>query len=208
MSPRLVLASASPRRRELLRDVVAEFEVAPTDIPEPLGADGPATALALALAKARAAAALNPGAVVLAADTVVYDEQGLLGKPEDAADAVAMLRRLAGRTHRVATGVAAVANGRDGSEVVATEVTMAPLAKRTIALYVASGRPLDKAGAYAIQDMDVPTVARWDGCYCNVVCLPLWAVARLLGEQGVSCTEPTAATPYCAACPDRRPSQA
>ena len=169
----LVLASASPRRRDLLARLGLAFEVRPTDADEtwPDLPVGPA-AEAVALRKARAARA--PGALVLAADTVVVLDGDVLGKPADAADARATLRRLSGRTHTVTTGLALGLDGRETTASATTAVTFAELTDAEIAAYVATGSPLDKAGSYGIQDdAGALLVARIDGDYFNVVGLPL-----------------------------------
>lgn len=193
---RLVLASASPRRQALLRGLGLGFQVVPSGLEEPLVADVPPERLAtrLARAKARAVAArLGPGepAVVLAADTLVVVEGAVLGKPADAAEARAMLRRMAGRTHAVVTGVAALATatGEELVEAVTTAVTMHPYGEEAIAAYVATGEPLDKAGAYAVQGLGARLVARVDGCYTNVVGLPVRTTARLLRALGIAVPE-------------------
>jgi septum formation protein len=201
---RVVLASASPRRRELLTAILPQFDVRPADVLEEFRGDAREDAARLALAKAEAVLAQDPGALVLAADTIVADERGSYGKPRDAADAAEMLRALRGRPHLVATGVAVATGGwAPIVSVSETIVEMADLPDEAIAAYVASGRPLDKAGAYAIQDEDVPTVAAWHGCYCCVVGLPLWRTRELLADLGALAAEPHDAFPRCATCPER-----
>lgn len=209
---RLILASGSPRRRELLAALVTDFEVIASNVEEPPIAGDPVSgALQLASAKAVAVAVENPGCIVIGADTVVYDGppgQGHdYGKPASPVAAVAMLRALRGRAHHVVTSVVIV--GRDAVTAVTSvsSVTLAALDDARIDAYVASGRPLDKAGAYAIQDEDVPTVARLDGCYCGVMGLPLWKVQRLLLETGIDAADPSRTHLRCASCPERpRPS--
>ena len=198
-----MLASASPRRRELLAALVAGFEVAAADIPEPMGDDPRETAITLAKAKAHAVAARMPGAVVLAADTVVHDGTQPYGKPADAAEAASMLRSLRGRAHTVLTGMAVAAGARLATAWSEARVTMAALPDDAIDAYVASGSPLDKAGAYAIQDEHVPTVATLEGCYCCVVGLPLWKTRSLLESAGLPCRAPDSTYPRCTTCPDR-----
>ena len=184
----LILASASPRRRELLGRICAGFTVVPADVDESLD-PGPVAAAVerLALRKARAIAAGARDAVVLAADTVVVVDGAVLGKPAGPDDARAMLRRLRGRPHEVVTGVAVVdaAAGREASLSVTTRVLMAAYSDATLDAYVASGAPLDKAGAYAIQDRDGALVDGLAGSYTNVIGLPLGATRRLLGAFGV-----------------------
>jgi len=190
---RLVLASASPRRRELLKSIAPQFEVVPSEIEETLE-DGPApVAVArLALRKARAVAARVREAVVLAADTVVILDGAALGKPADAREARAMLRRLRGREHEVITGVAVLDSrtGREASTSVVSRVRMAVYSDTTLEGYVASGAPLDKAGAYAIQDLGGALVERLAGSYTNVVGLPVEETRWLLAEFGVPVSAP------------------
>ena len=201
---RVVLGSASPRRRELLSAILPEFEVVSADIDETLSEHPREDAARLAIAKARAVLEVERSAVVIGSDTIVADATRSFGKPRDAADAVAMLRDLAGRPHLVLTGVAVAVEGWAPIAAVSeTVVEMAALDDATIAAYVASGRPLDKAGAYAIQDEDVPTVERWHGCYCGVMGLPLWLTRELLYEYGVAADAPLDRLARCAACPER-----
>ena len=190
---RVVLASASPRRRELLRRLLADFDVRPSAVDERLE-PGPLTdAVArLAIEKARAVGADGGPGVILGADTIVVIDGDGLGKPADGADASAMLRRLRGREHDVLTGVA-VLDAATGSVHCATEVTRVLMARYDDALidrYVASGAPLDKAGAYAIQDLDGGLVDAVVGSYTNVIGLPLGLTRRLLGAAGVRVTVP------------------
>lgn len=201
--PEVVLASGSPRRRELLAALLAEFEVRVSDVPEPLTGGSPTDAIGLASAKAAAVADVSPGAVIIGADTIVFDDLRQYGKPGGPESAAAMLARLQGRMHRVATGVAVIHAGRRFTGVSISEVTLQRLEHREIMAYVASGRPLDKAGAYAIQDDDVPTVAGLSGCYCGVMGLPLWRLADLLSHVGVACAVPDATFARCAVCPER-----
>jgi septum formation protein len=174
LSVPLVLASASPRRRDLLARLGLTFEVRPSDADEtwPLGRlPGPAAA-EVALRKAHAVD--SPNALVLAADTVVVLDGHVLGKPADAADAVDTLSRLSGRTHEVATGLALRFDGRETTAFETTRVTFARLSLAEITAYVASGSPMDKAGAYGIQDdLGAVFVERIEGDYFNVVGLPL-----------------------------------
>lgn len=200
---RVVLASGSPRREELLSALTSDFAVITSDVPEPLTDDAVADAVTLARAKALAVAATVSDAVVIGADTVVYDDLRLYGKPVDTDDAVAMLARLQGRTHHVATGIAVAARGEVHAGVSISEVTLNHLSYDTITRYVASGRPLDKAGAYAIQDEDIPTVSELHGCYCGVMGLPLWLLREELRRIGSSAALPSATYLRCAACPER-----
>jgi septum formation protein len=194
---RLVLASSSPRRRELLATLGVEFEVRPADADEtPREGEAPEPlVLRLALAKARAAA--RPGEIVLGADTIVALDGEPLGKPADDAAARAMLARLSGRHHQVWTGVALVertARGaRERALAVVTDVVFRALEPAEIASYVASGEPLDRAGAYAIQGGAAAFVAGVDGSWSNVVGLPVGAVRELLARHGRSPAEFAAA---------------
>ena len=203
----LILASASPRRQTFIELLGLEYVVEPADIdePSPGRVDSPeAFARALARAKASVVASSNPGMPVIAADTVVSMDQRLLGKPVDAAHAATMLRELRAREHLVTTGVAVV--GEDGRlllDAVTTKVTMRPYGDDEIAASIRSGTPFDKAGGYAIQDQSFLPVAHFDGCYCNVVGLPLALAIRLLREAGIEppVSEPFRLLPYCLACP-------
>ena len=189
-SPRLVLASASPRRQELLREAGYAFDVDPPNIDEedyPRSLTPPELAEFLALAKARAVAARHPDDVVLAADTVVALGEQSLGKPLDAADARRMLRLLGGTTHHVITGVAVV---RASTKLVlhsrvTSAVHMRQLTDAEVEAYVAGGEWQGKAGGYGIQDQD-PFVTRTAGCHTNIVGLPMTDTARLLAEAGIN----------------------
>jgi septum formation protein len=191
----LILASASPRRRELLRTLGVEFRVVPSDIDETL-VDGELTeaVAALALAKARAVAARVDDGVVLGADTIVVVDGVVLGKPADPRAARGMLRRLCGREHRVMTGVAVVdaASGRSATTAVVSRVRMAGYGQAEIDAYVATGEGLDKAGGYAIQGQGGALVAGYDGSFTNVVGLPLEETAGLLAAFGVPVSVPPA----------------
>ena len=190
---RLVLASASPRRRELLGRLVTDFTVIPSAVEERLE-PGPLTeAIArLAEVKARTVAPSAPAAVILAADTMVVIDGEALGKPADPAEAVAMLRRLRGRAHKVMTGLAVIDAPQERAWT-ATEVSCVVMARYPDALierYAASGAPLDKAGGYAIQDLDGVLVDAVIGSYTNVIGLPLGLTARLLVSAGVRLSAP------------------
>ena len=203
MPEAVVLASASPRRRELLRALLDGFDVDPAGIDERTTDDPRADARRLAREKASAVARRRPRAVVIGTDTIVHDGARAYGKPADAGDAVATLRALRGRTHRVLTGIAVVSAGGAASDVSVSEVTLADLSDAAIVASVASGRPLDKAGAYAIQDEDVAPVAALSGCYCAVMGLPLWRLRALLAIAGVEARSPRRALPRCGECPER-----
>ena len=203
MTAKVILASGSPRRRELLRALVPEYDVVSPDIPEPLTGDARRDAETLAVAKARAIADQHPEAVVIGADTIVHDGTTLYGKPADAADAMRMLAELAGRQHEVVTGIAVSTLGAVTSAISTADVRIASLGSQTIAAYVATGVPLDKAGAYAIQDDGFGIVERSTGCYCCVVGLPLWRLRALLTAAGVECDEPSTSIARCVLCPER-----
>src|ERR1700720_2653841 len=183
----LVLASASPRRQELLRSAGITFEVQPAHIAEdPLpGEAAKECAERLAREKALAVARRRPHDIVLGADTVVVVDGQLLGKPSDAADAARMLRLLSGREHRVITGVCLVVNGQPSVASETTIVTMSEITDKEIAEYVASGEPMDKAGAYAIQGIASRWICRIEGDYSNVVGLPVALVWRMLRRAGI-----------------------
>jgi septum formation protein len=199
---KIILASASPRRRELLTQAGFTFDVAAANIPEVRqpGEDAISFATRLASEKAEAVAAGTPelalGALVLGADTVVVVDNDILGKPRDPSEAARMLRLLSGRTHQVITGVCLLrgpqtpgANARIAMRQSAAEVTFVKfttLSDQEIAEYVATGEPLDKAGAYAIQGRAGRWVPRIQGCYFNVVGLPLALVSTMIeGMQRV-----------------------
>ncbi|MFU8819871.1 MAG: Maf family protein, partial [Desulfurivibrio sp.] len=187
----LVLASASPRRREMLTDLGIAFTVRPADIVEETepGEDPAAFAGRLAREKARVVAALCPGSWVLAADTVVAVADEILGKPADAAEACRMLTKLAGRSHTVFTGFCLVRGAEGGSQgVTATEVRFAELSPALIAAYVATGEPLDKAGAYGLQGLGGALVREIRGSHSNVIGLPLHQVTTaLLAAAVITC---------------------
>jgi septum formation protein len=213
----LVLASASPRRQELLRNAGISFIVQPADIDEtPLTGESPREcAERLAREKALAVRRTCPHDLVLGADTIVVVDETILGKPVDAYDAIRMLRLLSGRVHRVMTGVCLVGSVAGGQSPVASEavpgaarsretpyeilrtgnrelrtasettlVTMSDMSDDEIRDYVATGEPMDKAGAYAIQGIASRWIPRIEGDYSNVVGLPVALVYRMLREQG------------------------
>jgi septum formation protein len=189
----VVLASASPRRRELLRSLCPDFIVMPSEIEETLPPGPPAAAAErLALDKARAVAARVGAGVVLGADTIVVVGGEVLGKPATVEDARRMLKQLRARQHEVITGVAVVEapSGRSETTAVVSRVRMADYGETDIEAYLASGEPFDKAGAYAIQGRGSALVAGLDGSFTNVVGLPLAETARLLGAFGVAVNEP------------------
>ena len=183
MPSRLVLASASPRRAEILRSLGIPFEVVPTDIAEETrpGETAVAAARRLAGEKAALAAARNPEAWVLAADTLVFLDGATLGKPSDDGEAARMLERLAGREHGVVTAVH-LRRGPDPGRGVAetSRVRFAAMSEEEIRWYVATGEPRDKAGAYGVQGLGARFIAGIDGSFTNVMGLPARAVYELL----------------------------
>lgn len=185
-SPRLVLASASPRRRELLGQLGLRFEVVAANIDETPHPQEPAEAYVLRLAreKAGSVAARHPEDWVLAADTTVALGGELLGKPASVEEARSMLQRLSGRTHEVYTGVA-LAGRAEGSLVARSRVTFRELSMAEIDWYAASGEPLDKAGSYAVQGKGGFLVASVEGSPTNVIGLPLAEAVALLERAGV-----------------------
>ena len=193
----LILASASPRRQELLRAAGIAITVQPTNIPEVPLAGEAAKAFAERLAREKAWAVFKqrPTEFVLGADTVVVVDKEILGKPRNPADAERMLRLLSGRTHKVITGVcvmgpqAAPAETKNETTLgdtrsETTEVTMSAITDEEIRAYIATGEPMDKAGAYAIQGMASRWIPRIEGDYANVVGLPVAVVYRMLKEVG------------------------
>jgi septum formation protein len=179
----LILASASPRRAELLLAAGIPFTTHPVDVDEQPRAGEPPRDYVLRVSTDKARACPGPSnAVVLAADTAVVVAAQILGKPVDAADAARMLRLLSGRAHLVLTGVVLRRGDREVAAVEATAVTFAPLTEDDIEWYVATGESSDKAGAYAVQGLASRFVDRIDGSYTNVVGLPVATVCRLLAE--------------------------
>jgi len=196
----VILASASPRRRELLAALDVPFEVDAADVDESSDElNASRLAEGLALRKARVVAERHPTAPVLAADTIVLLDGRVLGKPASPAEAVAMLDALRDRSHEVVTGVAVLRGDRSAADHVRTEVWMRAYSDAEVARYVERGEPFDKAGGYAIQDLEFrPGVV--DGCECSVIGLPLWTTRRLLrAAGGLELTTPV--LERCARCP-------
>ncbi len=181
---RLILASASPRRAELLRAAGFDFDTVAVDIDEtPREGEAPATYVRrLAAEKSAAASREGSDAVILGADTAVVVDGDILGKPRDDREAALMLRRLSGRRHDVLTGVSLRKGAYEIGRVETTAVHFAPLGDREIAWYVESGEGRDKAGAYAVQGLASRFIRRIEGSYANVVGLPVTAVHELMGE--------------------------
>ncbi len=203
---RLVLASASPRRQELVRLLDLPWRVAPQDVDEDLHLLGNplVSALSVAAAKSRAVAPeLKGDEVAVCADTIVVSDGRILNKPGTPDEARAMLGDLRARPHRVMTGVALrVANGQEWGATVSTRVVMRGYSNREIEDYVARGEPFDKAGGYAVQDRAFHPVERLEGCYLNVVGLPLCAVTRGLETLGraPASLPPAPLVPPCSYC--------
>jgi len=189
MSPRFILASASPRRRELLAAVGLDFAIAPADLDEvAIGAGLEPDRAALAVAAAKAKAIGGSEEVVLAADTMVVLDGRVLGKPASAGEAASMLEALRDRSHEVITGVAVRAESVVRTALRRSTVRMRAYERSEIDAYVASGDGLDKAGAYGIQDDRFRPVEAIEGCWCNVMGLPLWTAVRAL--DAVDCRAP------------------
>jgi septum formation protein len=186
-APRVILASASPRRRELLTLVGIAHDVRPADIDESLlpGETPVGHSERLARAKAHTIAEREPHAVVIAADTIVVLDGDILGKPRDRADAAKMLRRLGGRTHEVYTAIAVARDAATVSAVERVAVTFRGLSEDEIIQYVDTGEPMDKAGAYGIQGFGATIVDRVEGDYLSVMGLGLRRLVALLAEVGV-----------------------
>jgi septum formation protein len=186
--PILILASASPRRADLLRTAGIPFAVAVADVDEreQPGEAPQAYVARLARQKARRVAAEHPGGFVLGADTTVVVDGTILGKPHDEPDAARMLRLLGGRRHEVLTGLCLQGpGGFDRADVITTVVEFAPLSEAEIACYVATGEPMDKAGAYAVQGRASRFITRIEGSYPNVVGLPVERVYAWCGQAGI-----------------------
>jgi septum formation protein len=193
LEPRLVLASASPRRARILRELGVAFRVVVSHEDESLrpGEDGAAAVERLARAKALAVAR-GEALPVVAADTEVLCDGHILGKPADAADAVAMLGRLAGRTHEVVTGVCVVAGGAAVSGVERSVVRLAPMSPGELAWYAATGEPLDKAGGYHVDGKGALFIESVEGSPSNVAGLPVRLLLRLAREAGLDLGLPSA----------------
>ena len=182
----IVLASASPRRRDIMRTLGLSFAVEASSVDETVtpGALIDEVVLDLALLKARDVAARHSDALVVAADTLVELDGRIFGKPVDAGDARRMLLAMRDRTHRVATGLVLRDGERERTSLIETLVTFRPIAEAEIDAYIATGEPLDKAGAYGIQGLGAAFVSRIEGDYYNVAGLPVAALNQLLLEAG------------------------
>jgi septum formation protein len=189
-SRKIVLASASPRRRELLTKIGLNFIIDPSDCPENLERDLDPVELAqvVSLEKAQAVASKHPDAIIIAADTIGILRGKIIGKPHTAEEAIRMLKTLSGRSHRVVTGITVIDtnNHQTITRAVETRVHLKRLSDTEIKNYVKSGEPLDKAGAYAIQGLGSVLVEKIDGDYYNVVGLPLNSLAEALKRFGAN----------------------
>lgn len=187
---RIILASASPRRIEMLKALDLEFEIVPSDFDEVIVQKSPQELVnELAMGKAQEVAArIGNDCVIIAADTIVYNDDEIFGKPKSRHDAFRMLEKLSGNTHSVLTGVCLIdtANGKMIVDHEETKVYFKNLTTDEIESYIASGETDDKAGAYAIQGLGSLFVKKIDGCYFNVVGLPIYKLNILLGEMGVN----------------------
>ena len=181
----LILASASPRRAELLQQIGIKFRVEAAAIDESRNVQEQPFDLVTRLAGEKAKSKLPCNGVVLAADTIVLDDDAILGKPTDRDHAVDMLRRLANRTHRVVTAICLTDNSRTVTDVVSTLVTLRPITQAEAEFYWESGEPLDKAGGFAIQGLGAVFVKDIQGSYSNVVGLPLFETAAMLDSFGI-----------------------
>ncbi len=186
----MYLASASPRRRELLEQIGVPFEVRPAAIVESRRAGEPPVDLVARLARAKAERireeiAADEQRAVLGADTAVVVDDAVLGKPEDEDDALRMLGKLSGRTHQVVTGICVIGDGGSRDEVSLSEVRFKATTARERLAYVATGEPMDKAGGYAIQGMGAVFVEHLSGSYSSVVGLPLALTASMLNDIGM-----------------------
>lgn len=186
---KIILASASPRRRELLRSIGLDFEVRPSSVPEiaEQGEDVDSYVRRLSRAKAEEIASGNGEAWVIGADTIVYIGEQLLEKPLNREDAVRMLETICGRRHTVYTGLTLMhsATGYLDTSVTKSEVWMLPLSRQEIEWYVETGEPMDKAGAYAVQGLGAMFIDRIDGNYTNVVGLPLATLFGMMKKAGI-----------------------
>jgi MAF protein len=184
----LTLASASPRRRELMDIMGLDFTVSPADIPEePIPGETPVDMVRrLSAEKAQAIAAKLDSGLVIGADSTVVFEGQAVGKPVDDDDARRMLRQLSGTTHHVSTGITVVdaKTGHSLSDAMTSQITLRHLSEQEIEASIASGIPRDKAGAYAVQDTELRPASDWEGCYNNIVGLPVCRLLQMLEELG------------------------
>lgn len=187
ISKKLILASRSPRRSELLRSLGLDFEVSPSHVVETTDpAESPEqNALNIARDKARWVARNHPGCFVLGADTIVVLGREIIGQPADAEDALRILLKLGGQRHRVITGIVLISpDGKERQTAVVSQVAIQSVSEDALRSYIATGEPLDKAGAYAIQGKGAFLVESWEGSYSNIVGLPLEALSELFQQAG------------------------
>lgn len=185
VTPTIILASGSPRRRELLTLIGLRHEVRPADVDETMLAGETPRGYAERLSRAKAGAKATPGSVSIGSDTIVVIDGEVLGKPRDAADATRMLTLLSGREHLVMTAIAVAWNGETRSEVVEVGVRFRALRPDEIADYIATGEPMDKAGAYGIQGFGATIVDGVEGDYFAVMGLPVNRLVRLMESMGL-----------------------
>lgn len=186
---RVILASESPRRRQMLSELGIPFEAHAAQIDETVGQRDDPARLARSLALDKARASVSPGALVIGMDTLVIAGGKILGKPADPAEAVRMLRRLSGKTHEVVTGVALLFGKRSVTGSATTRVSFRKLSATEIQWYVRTGEPMDKAGAYGIQGLGRVFITGIEGCYFNVVGFPVDCFQRLLTRLGFRMTD-------------------
>ncbi len=188
---RIILASTSPRRAELVKRIgLTQCKIVDPRVEEKLLSDMPPEELVGHWSRRKAeAVSASPEDVVIAADTIVWFDGGALGKPSDAADAFGMLTMLAGNWHTVYTGLTVIHDGQTITEVESTAVLMRPMSTQEIEAYVATGEPLDKAGAYGVQERGALLCERVDGDFYNVMGLPLFRLGRVLADLGVNLFE-------------------
>ena len=188
---KIILASKSPRRKEILTNLGFEFEVITAETDESSDITDPESLVqVLAVRKGRAVWGKHPenDTLIISCDTVVSLDGKILGKPEDPENAVEMLRSLSGKKHTVISGLALFLNGKTISAIDSTDVYFAEMSDEFIKSYVASGDPMDKAGAYAVQGKTSLYIDKLDGCYFNVVGLPVRLLAKLLSQLGLDPT--------------------
>ncbi len=180
------MASGSPRRREMMELIGLRYTLRPSDADEQIS-ECPPEEMVTVLAKRKAASVKcgAPGCCVIGADTIVFLNGEIIGKPKDEADAFRILHTLSGKTHTVYTGVCILTDDKEISFYETTSVTFAKLSNPEIHEYIASGEPMDKAGAYGVQGIGAVLVEKIDGCYFNVIGLPVPTLYRKLAELGV-----------------------
>lgn len=188
----IILASASPRRRELLSLIFNDYKVVPSEFDEetvPADLKPREHVVYSSLMKARDVAKRNCDSLIIGADTIVVIDDRILGKPKDSSDAARMLRLLSGRKHQVITGLTLIQNNLERSSFECTDVNFRKLSDQIISRYIACGEPMDKAGAYAIQGYGSVLIESIAGCYFNVVGLPLYKLSKMLEEFDIQALE-------------------